>query len=363
MPEQASGDIPAKRARSDSSPQLPELYLGTMTFGWNQASAAVDDSVALTMVQKFLARGGVQIDTARIYAGGGTEPILGRALQDAQVRSKPYQLGTKAHPSQTNGLSAEGIREQLKISLKELQADKVEVLYLHQPDPEHDLSESLKCVQELIKEGKVAKYGLSNYSAIETQRCCTLCKENDWNLPSFYQGLYNPLNRLCEDELLPVLRKHGVGFIAYNPLAAGLLTGKHTQSGEVLSGRFKDNPNYLPRFYTEQNFAALERIRKACESHGRAMVPATYAWMLRNSKLDASLGDGLLLGASSAAQLEENLEACFGASELPPEIVSAFDGAWELTRDGAFPFWRSYSKDQPGRDSLHPGAAYNAAKK
>jgi len=237
------------------------------------------------------------------------------------------------------------------------------VLYLHQPDPENDLKESLECINDLIAEGRIAQYGLSNYSAVEADRCCTLSAGMGWAKPSFYQGLYNPLNRWTEEELLPVLRKHGVGFIAFNPLAAGLLTGKHHPGGEVLAGRFKNNQNYMPRFYTDENFAALGRIRDACAAHGLGMVPATYSWLLRHSKLDASMGDGLLLGASSMEQLDANLAACCEAAPLPAPVAASFDGAWDTCRKGAFPYWRSYSRDQPGRESMHPGASYEAGKK
>eukprot|EP00931_Biecheleriopsis_adriatica_P027402 TRINITY_DN16494_c0_g1_i2.p1 TRINITY_DN16494_c0_g1~~TRINITY_DN16494_c0_g1_i2.p1 ORF type:complete len:380 (+),score=85.90 TRINITY_DN16494_c0_g1_i2:93-1232(+) len=347
--------------------QLPELYLGTMTFGWNQASSRVDDAVAQTMLNKFLSSGGLQVDTARIYSGGQTEDILGRILHRPEVASKPLVLGTKAHPSQPGGLSKAGIRTQLEASLKAMGLEKVDVLYLHQPDPEHDLSESLECVQELLQEGLISKYGMSNYSAVEVDRCCSLCKQKGWSTPHFYQGLYNPLNRLIEEQLLPILRRHGVAFIAYNPLAAGLLTGKHASTGDVIAGRFKDNPNYLPRFYTEPNFRAVADIRQVCDEAGLDMVTATYAWLLQHSQLDAALGDGLLLGASSMTQLEENIKACQTAVPLPGPVLAAFDGAWETVcsagKSEVFPFWRSYSRDQPGRETMHPGASYDAAKK
>merc|ERR1711924_511550 len=223
------------------------------------------------------AQGGMEIDTARIYAGGLTEQILGRVLQDSEVKSKKYNLATKVHPSQPGGLSADGIQSQLDAAFKALQVDKVDVLYLHQPDTENSLEESLKFVDELVKKGTIQKLGLSNYNAAEVERCCTLCKEKGWTMPSVYQGLYNPLNRWTEDELVPVLRKYSIAFIAYNPLAAGLLTGKHTKDGEVQAGRFKDNPNYLPRFYTDANFEALQNIQKACSESGLSMVPATYS--------------------------------------------------------------------------------------
>ena len=363
-----------------------------------QASSKVDDQVSYQMLKKYVDLGGLQVglrtmtdrqqkpfmvnqsvkhlfmftamttnidqvDTARIYSGGETEQILGRIWPE--FSSKKLVLGTKVHPSQAGGLSETGIRTQVEASLKAMNVSKVDVLYLHQPDPEHDLFESLQCVQQLIKEGVVGRYGMSNYSALEVDRCCSLCKEQGWSMPSVYQGLYNPLNRLVEEELLPVLRKHGVSFVAYNPLAAGLLTGKHLGKDEVLPGRFKDNPNYLPRFYTQPNFEALAPIRSACESAGVSMVAATYAWLLQHSALSSEKGDGILLGASSTSQLEENLLACQQPLQLPSALLAAFDAAWPKIQQAGdvFPYWRSYSKDQPGRDSLPPGAAYSAAKK
>jgi len=174
------------------------------------------------------------------------------------------------------------------------------------------------------------------------------------------QGLYNPLNRMVEVDLLPLLRKHGIAFVSYNSTAAGLLTGKHKAGGEVLPGRFKGNPNYLPRFYTDPNFEAVARIHSACDAAGVGLVQATYAWLMRHSALEGTLGDGVLLGASTMAQLEENLAACFNPLVLPAPVIKAFEDAWELTKEGAFFYWRSYSKDQPGRGSLHPGASYDA---
>eukprot|EP00927_Polykrikos_kofoidii_P063419 TRINITY_DN58224_c0_g1_i1.p1 TRINITY_DN58224_c0_g1~~TRINITY_DN58224_c0_g1_i1.p1 ORF type:complete len:434 (+),score=55.22 TRINITY_DN58224_c0_g1_i1:102-1304(+) len=337
----------------------PRLYLGTMTFAWNQTSSAVENSVALSMVRRFFDVGCFEVDTARVYAGGESEQMLGRALSYFGSEQR-YRLSTKVHPSQPGGLSAAGIRAQLEASLKTIGVSHVDVLYFHQPDPEHDLTESLACVDALIKEGKVGALGLSNYSALETERCCNLCEEHKWSHPRFYQGLYNPLNRLVEKDLLPMLRRHGVCFIAYNPLAAGLLSGKHDANGDVLPGRFKENPNYLPRFYTEANFSALRAIRDACDRHGLRLVPSTYAWLLRYSALDASCRDGILLGASDLAQFEENLAACLDPVTLPDDVVAAFDAAWQMCEEGAFPYWRSYSKDQPGRESLDHGATYQA---
>jgi len=340
---------------------MPQLHLGTMTFGWaKNTSSLCDDAVASEMMQAFAGKGGVHFDTARIYADGETERIIGRVFDPSGTRNK-FRVATKAHPSQPGGLSDKGIRDQLQASLSAMGEQRVDVLYLHQPDTNCDLTESLATCDALVKEGLVGSIGLSNYSAVETDRLVQLCQSNGWVQPAVFQGLYNPLNRRVEEQLLPVLRKHNIAFIAFNPLAAGLLTGKHTKDGEVPPGRFKDNGNYLPRFYTDPNFQALDLIREACAAHGVSLVEATYAWLMHHSVLSGS-EDGILLGASSMAQLEENMSACQGSKPLHADVVTAFEKAWAITAPEAFAYWRSYSKDHPDRDALDQGASYNAKK-
>mmetsp|Transcript_2737 Transcript_2737/g.4964 ORF Transcript_2737/g.4964 Transcript_2737/m.4964 type:complete len:368 (-) Transcript_2737:111-1214(-) len=358
-------------------PRLPNLYLGTMTFSWpGQTSSPVTDSVASQMLNAFADfhdKGTpVRIDTARIYAGGESERMLGSL---PNLVEDSITLGTKAHPSQPNGLSPQGIRSQIQTSLQAMKVSTVNEFYLHQPDDEHSLLDSLKTLNELVEEGTISTIGMSNYHASEVQRAFDLCNEHGLAKPSVYQGLYNPLNRCVEDELLPVLRNNGCSFVAYNPLAAGLLTGKHLAAGEVKEGRFKNNPNYLPRFYTPANFQALELIQSACEEANISMVEASYRWLLRHSALgidnDDGSGDGVLVGASSLQQLEENLRCCGRARDaengkLPQPVLDAFEAAWEIILNdktsGPFPYWRSYSSDMPGKESLDLGASYNAAK-
>lgn len=354
----------------------PRLYLGTMTFGWSQTSAPVDEKIAKEMVKKFITFNekipGTQqhyIDTARIYAGGATEPIVGATITDSisYCAKESIKVGTKAHPSQKNGLSANGISQQFETCIEALGKDvsSVEEFYLHQPDTENSLLESFMQLDKFVKEEKVANVGMSNYHVSEMKRAFTLCKEHSLTKPTIYQGLYNPLNRLVEKDLIPLLKENGCSFVAYNPLAAGLLTGKHTkQSTNVLKGRFKDNQNYLPRFYTDDNFEAMEIIQKALDKEGITMIEATFRWLLRHSALGDQ--DGVLLGASSLTQLDENLDACLAGMEKGPlstEVLRAFDEAWHITENSAFPYWRSYSSDMPDGKTLDQGASYAAAKK
>lgn len=354
--------------------RTPRLYLGTMTFAWSQTSSKVDERVATEMVELFAKNSTADkcyIDTARIYAGGQTEPLVGYVLKN--VKNENFAVGTKAHPSQPGGLSKSGIRDQFQASASAIGVSQFEEYYLHQPDPEHSLLESLQCLHEYVEKGMINAVGMSNYHASEMERAFALCREHGLTPPTVYQGLYNPLNRAVEKELLPVLRKNNCLFIAYNPLAAGLLAGKYTSpdTDKVPAGRFKNNQNYLPRFYTDANFKAVETIRQACEKAGISMVEATYRWLLCHSALDAP-DDGVLLGASSVAQLEQNLAACLVAIDesyeecepLPFPVLKAFEDAWKLTEAaGVFPYWRSYSSDMPNRENLDQGASYDAAKK
>jgi len=196
------------------------------------------------MLDSFMKRGGVNVDTARIYSSGDCEGIVGGVVR-AQEHADKIVMGTKCHPSQQGGLSADGIRSQLATSLDALGLERIEEFYLHQPDTEHSLAASLECLHQLVQEGKIGAVGMSNYHADEVARACEICAEKGYTPPTVYQGLFNPLNRMVEDELLPVLRANNIQFIAYNPLAAGLLSGKHRNTDGVLEGRFKSTASCL----------------------------------------------------------------------------------------------------------------------
>ena len=141
------------------------------------------------------------------------------------------------------------------------------------------------------------------------------------------------------------------GFVRLGPAAA---------DGPVAEGRFKDNSNYLDRFYKPDCFEAIRLIEDACAAHNISLLDASFSWLLNHSELQE--GDGVLLGASSVEQLEQNLVATTAIPELPADVLAAMDQAWGLCADDAFAFWRSYSSDHPDREALDPGAAYVATK-
>ena len=170
-----------------------------------------------------------------------------------------------------------------------------------------------------------------------------------WVRPSVYQGMLNGITRSVVTELMPALRRLGMGFYAYNPLAGGMLTGKHkTVADGMASGRFtglgdeKYGEAYRARFMLPEHFAAVELITKACASESIAPADAALRWLMHHSGLAAELGDGIIVGASSVGHFEANMKSLQG-TPLPSSVVTAFDEGWALCRPVVASYSRGYS--------------------
>eukprot|EP00930_Biecheleria_cincta_P001429 TRINITY_DN102571_c0_g1_i1.p1 TRINITY_DN102571_c0_g1~~TRINITY_DN102571_c0_g1_i1.p1 ORF type:complete len:361 (+),score=49.62 TRINITY_DN102571_c0_g1_i1:159-1085(+) len=306
------------------------------------------------MIDAFLSAGWVTIDTARCYSDGACEEMIGRCLHDAS-KGRAVKIDSKVNPAIGRGLSREGVREQLSATLQALRVEAINVLYLHQPDTRNDLTAALESAHELVKQGLVLQLGLSNFSALETQRCIAVCKEHGWTQPTVYQGIYNAANRWVEDELLPILRANHIRFLAYSPLAGGLLCKRHNRA-ELPQKRVADNPFY----FNDACLDANSKIADACLAYELDMLHATYSWLLHHSALTQR--DGIVIGASSLDQLQPNLAACASSCKLPETVAEAFNSAWSMCRYTAYPYWRLYSRDMPDREELvrnAPGALFH----
>jgi aflatoxin B1 aldehyde reductase len=295
-----------------------------MTFG-----EQVDEATADRMLALFLERGYREIDTAHKYTGGASEEILGRLLTPER-RSRVF-LATKAHPLGVGALAPEPLARQVETSLQRLRTDHVDLLYLHAPDAKTAIESTLEACDELFRAGKFRELGLSNYAAWQVADICHLCGRNGWVVPSVYQGRYNAITRDVEGELFPALRRFGLRFYAYNPLAGGFLTGRYRQIDEPpKEGRFVIKSSYRERFWNRSYFDALEVLREAAAREDLAMVPVALRWLLRHSRLKGACGDGVILSASSLAQWENNLDSLGG--DLPEGLREAADRAWDRAR-------------------------------
>jgi aryl-alcohol dehydrogenase-like predicted oxidoreductase len=298
---------------------VSRLVLGTMTFG-----KQVDESTARSMFDLAVERGINFVDTANVYTGGSSEEITGRLLKG---RRDKFVLATKVgvavgqSPLDT-GLSKKVIEHQCELSLKRLQTDVIDLYYLHTPDAATPIDESLDAMAGLIRQGKVREFAVSNYSAWRIVRMQSLAQKNGMPAPAAVQPMYNLLARRIEAELLPMCRELGILSIAYNPLAGGILTGKHVAVEEQppAGTRFDNNEPYRKRYWHEENFTAVERLKAA--AGGRSLIEVALAWLLHHTQVDC-----VILGASGLEQLRQNLDAA-ESGPLGLEVLAACEEIW-----------------------------------
>lgn len=312
---------------------MVDTQLGTMTFG-----GQANERESVQMVDLFLSRGLKWLDTALMYTSYKSEVIIGNLSQE---RKSKIKIATKANPDHSvKGLSFDGVVEQLQQSLTNLKTDSVDLFYLHYPDHNHPIEETLKACDHLHKEGKFKELGVCNYAAWELMEIYHICKENNWVVPTVYQGMYNPVTRMVEAELFPCIRRLGIRFYAYNLLAGGLLTGKHKfqdqPEKETKVGRFFGDARwpsaYRKRFWHKEYFDGVTEIQNAlnsCYGDGTVtLIEASTRWMYHHSMLPGEHQDGVILGASSLTQLKNNMEYT-DKGPLDPDVVAAFDRSWE----------------------------------
>ncbi|OQV08787.1 hypothetical protein CLAIMM_13009 [Cladophialophora immunda] len=285
----------------------------------------------------FYGRGGRQIDTARAYspmAPGSSEDRLG-----AVEAGKRFSIDTKVFSLTPSSHTKEKIKENIDTSLSVLKIPKIDVEYLHVPDRTTPFEETLAAINEAFKEGKFARFGLSNYTAEEVGKIVQICEEKGFVKPSVYQGQYNPLIRSGEKELFPILRKHGIAFYAWSPAAGGFFAGnhKHIQHG----ARF-DSSTWLGQTYSSVYLkpnieAATDRAVELVAKHGINGHAAALRWTVYHSTLKEDFGDAIIIAASSVAQLESNIDM-IEQGPLPVEVVKAMEALYKEVEGTEFPY-------------------------
>ncbi|TDL21944.1 Aldo/keto reductase [Rickenella mellea] len=321
---------------SDSPKTNIEVVLGTMTFGAPRENALTNARVTdlrdvSDILDEFQKHGHSKVDTAALYCDGTSEEYLGE-LNWAQ---RGLDVHTKLYPIRGINHTAEGIREYYGRSLKSLKADKLDLFYLHGPDRNTPWEVTFKACDDLHKEGKFNKLGLSNYAAWEVAEIVMLCRANGWIQPTVYQGLYNAIHRGVEAELIPCIRRFGLSFYGYSPLAGGFFTGRYAnREGGVESGsRFDLNSGsaisstFRARYWNDQYFRALEIVNEAAKKHNLTLPEIAMRWETHHSVLKREFGDAIIIGGSSLKNIRENL-VDLEKGPLPADVVEAVDEAW-----------------------------------
>jgi len=204
------------------------------------------------------------------------------------------------------------------------------VLYLHAPDRSVPFEETLEEMNKLYSEGFYEIFGLSNFASWEVAEVVGICKAKGWVQPKIYQAMYNAITRAIEPELVPCCRKFGIRLVVYNPLAGGLFAGKLTSIHDApTTGRFNavspSGKMYRDRYLKNGNFDALNHLKEVALQHNLRLTEIALRWCQHHSVLGEE--DGVILGASSASQLEQNCEDS-AKGPLDPAVVAALDEAW-----------------------------------
>jgi aryl-alcohol dehydrogenase (NADP+) len=292
--------------------QVSRLCLGTMTFGLQ-----TDESTAVAILDR-AAEGGIDfLDTSDAYPLGGdlstrgiTEGILGRWLRGKRDR---FIVATKCF-AQTGpapfdrGNSRKHIMDAVDASLRRLQTDYIDLYQLHGYDTETPIDETLGALDDLVRAGKVRYTGASNFLTYRLVRAIGRSETLGLTRLDSVQPRYNLLFRQIEREMLPYCLEDGVGVIPYNPIAGGLLTGKHSRSAPPAEGtRFTLGTaaaNYQNRYWHEREFDTVDELLQLADKAGVSLVTLSVAWVLANPAITAPI-----IGASKPEQLVDSLAA------------------------------------------------------
>ena len=287
--------------------RVSQLFLGAMTFA--------DAHEARRMVDLYQDAGGNVIDTASAY--GDSEKILGELLQgrrDRFVLATKFTLPRDPADPNSGGSHRKNLTHTLERSLRHLRTDYVDLLWVHSWDEYTPVEETMRALDDAVRAGKVLHVGASNMPAWVVAQANTLAHHHGWTPFVALQVPYNPLQRDIERELLPMARAHGLSLATYSGLAAGVLSGRYTDTVGAAPTGYRVDPTTL----TEHQHRAARTIVQAAEEVGATPVQVATAWALRRSpRLHP------IIGASRADQLKDSLGAV--DLSLPQEIVERLD--------------------------------------
>lgn len=302
-----------------TSLKVSALSLGTMMFGGQTNEA---DSLA---IMDYAFEQGVNFwDTANVYNQGESERIVGKALKN---RRDDIILATKVFGQMGEGLNDKGLSRRnilssVDASLTRLDTDYIDVYYLHAPDYETEIEETLETMTGLVKAGKIRYIGVSNFAAWQIADMLAVCDKRGYIAPIITQNVYNAITRGIETELVPFLQAHKLGMAVYNPIAGGLLAGKHRPGKPAENTRFAGNEMYYKRYWSDDNFAAVEKLTEIAAAHNMSVLQLAMRWCASRAGVTS-----IISGVSKLAQIEQNIATLDGDS-LNQEVLAACDAVW-----------------------------------
>jgi aryl-alcohol dehydrogenase-like predicted oxidoreductase len=196
------------------------------------------------------------------------------------------------------------------------------------------IDESLEAMSGLVKAGKVRYIGVSNYAAWQIADILAVCDKRGYAAPVITQNVYNAITRGVETELVPFLKAHGLGMAVYNPIAGGLLAGKHKPGVPAENTRFANNETYYKRYWSDENFRAVEKLAEAAEQNNISILQLAMRWCASRACVTS-----VISGVSRLEQIKQNIASLEGAP-LNKEAADACDAVWESLAGTRFAYNR-----------------------
>ncbi len=293
-----------------SGMRVSPICLGTMSFGWT-----TEEEEAIQIVNEAMDLGVNFIDGADVYAAGVSEEYIGKALAQSGRRDDVV-LATKAVWKMGDGPNDWGasryhLTRAVDASLRRLQTDRIDLFYLHVPDPSTPLDEMLQVFDTLVQQGKILYVGTSKWPATLVLEFLMMAKHAGWPQTVAEQSPYNLIDRGLENELAWMCLRHGIGIVNYSPLAAGLLSGKYHE-GEPLPEGIRLGPG--ADWLNHESFAAVEKLRPLVEAKGCTMAEYVLAWEMQKPFITSPI-----VGVRTVEHIRSAVNACdveFTAEEL-----------------------------------------------
>ena len=293
--------------------QVSQLCFGTMSFGGD-----ADEAASAEMFKAARDIGINFFDTADQYSKGRSEEILGKLARGAR---EELVIATKCFNPTGPDLNAKGnsrrhLTRALEASLKRLQTDRVEILYLHMHDPLTPVDEAMRALEDMVRSGKVLYPALSNWAAWQIQQALGVQEANGWARLQAIQPMYNLVKRQAEVEILPMAAANDVSVFPYSPAGAGLLSGKFsTKSSDTAQSRLIANKNYTARYGEPWMHEVADKFAAFCKQRGMHPVSAAVAWVAAHPAVTAPI-----IGARNVQQLQASLDSL--KIEMSPALWS-----------------------------------------
>jgi aryl-alcohol dehydrogenase-like predicted oxidoreductase len=281
--------------------QVSPLCFGCMSFGGD-----ADEATSAKMFARCREAGINFFDTADAYNGGRSEQILGRLMQGMRdelvITSKVH--GKVGPGVNDQGLSRRHIMLGIEQSLKRLGTDRLDIYFVHMLDPKTPMDQTLRALDDLVRQGKVLYPAVSNWSAWQIAKAMGISQHQQLARFECIQPMYNLAKRQVEVEILPMAMSEKVGVISYSPLGGGLLTGKYASARKPQTGRLIENKSYVKRYADPEYFGIAERFTEHARQRGHHPATLAVAWVMSHPAITAPI-----IGARNLEQLEPSLKA------------------------------------------------------